>query len=72
MNTAIISGASVGIGAAAAARFIADGYRVFNLSRRVCPVDGVTSIPCDLSDRLFAPVGLRLAILFWQICPKDA
>ena len=50
MKTAIISGASVGIGAAAAARFVAAGYRVFNLSRRTCPVADVTSIPCDLSD----------------------
>lgn len=50
MKTAILTGASVGIGAAAAARFIDAGYRVFNLSRRKCPVEGATSIPCDLSD----------------------
>ena len=58
MKTAIISGASVGIGAAAASRFIAGGYRVFNLSRRQCPVDGVTSLPCDLSD----PTAIESAI----------
>ena len=50
MNTAIITGASVGIGAAAAARFVAAGYRVYNLSRRACPVEGVTNLRCDLSD----------------------
>ncbi len=50
MKTAIITGASVGIGAAAAARFLEAGYAVYNLSRRACPVEGVTSIACDLSD----------------------
>ena len=49
MNTAIITGASVGIGRACAERFVALGYRVFNLSRRQCPVDGVSNIHCDLS-----------------------
>jgi len=50
MKTAIITGASVGIGSAAAELFIKDGFRVFNLSRRACPVDGVENISCDLSD----------------------
>jgi NAD(P)-dependent dehydrogenase (short-subunit alcohol dehydrogenase family) len=50
MKTAIISGASVGIGAAAAARFLDEGFRVYNLSRRRCPVEGVTSIATDLSN----------------------
>ncbi len=50
MNTAIITGASVGIGKAAAARFIADGYSVYNLSRRACDVEGVNNIACDLAD----------------------
>ncbi|MDX1735332.1 MAG: SDR family NAD(P)-dependent oxidoreductase, partial [Halioglobus sp.] len=49
MKTAIITGASVGIGRASAGLFLADGYQVFNLSRRECPVEGVTSIACDLS-----------------------
>ena len=49
MKTAIITGASVGIGRATAELFQADGYDVFNLSRRACPVEGVTSISCDLS-----------------------
>ena len=49
MNTAIITGASVGIGAATASAFQADGYTVYNLSRRPCPVPGVNNIACDLS-----------------------
>ena len=51
MKTAIITGASVGIGAAAAARFRDRGFSVYNLSRRQCPVEGVENICCDLSDR---------------------
>ena len=50
MKTAIITGASAGIGSAAAARFSAAGYRVYNLSRRPCPVAGARNIPLDLSD----------------------
>jgi NAD(P)-dependent dehydrogenase (short-subunit alcohol dehydrogenase family) len=49
MKTAIITGASVGIGSAAAEAFLADGFTVFNLSRRACPVEGVTNISCDLA-----------------------
>ncbi len=49
MNTAIISGASVGIGRETARAFLEDGYRVFNLSRRSCPLEGVTNLACDLA-----------------------
>jgi len=49
MNTAIITGASAGIGAAAASLFLAADYTVYNLSRRNCPVPGVNNIPCDLA-----------------------
>ena len=49
MNTAIITGASVGIGRATAEAFIAEGYLVYNLSRRPCPVPGVNNLSCDLS-----------------------
>ncbi len=49
MNTAIITGASVGIGEASARTFLARGYEVYNLSRRPCPVSGVNNIACDLS-----------------------
>ncbi len=50
MKSAIITGASVGIGHAAAQQFINDGYAVYNLSRRACAVDGVNNIATDLSD----------------------
>ncbi|MEM1438545.1 MAG: SDR family oxidoreductase [Pseudomonadota bacterium] len=47
---AIITGASAGIGAATAQRLLADGWRVINLSRRPCPVDGVESLQTDLAE----------------------
>lgn len=50
MKAAIITGASTGIGQATAEAFISSGYQVFNLSRRPCPVGGVTHLPCDLAD----------------------
>ena len=50
MKTAIITGASVGIGRATAQRFIDEGFRVYNLSRRDCPVAGVENPGCDLAD----------------------
>lgn len=49
MKTAIITGASVGIGRAAARRFLEQGYTVCNLSRRACPEPEVRNIACDLS-----------------------
>ena len=49
MKTAIITGASVGIGAATAQRFLGEGYRVYSLSRRACPLSGVENMPCDLA-----------------------
>jgi NAD(P)-dependent dehydrogenase (short-subunit alcohol dehydrogenase family) len=49
MHTAIITGASVGIGRATAQRFLGMGYRVYNLSRRPCPDGEVHNIPCDLA-----------------------
>ncbi|MCC5886434.1 MAG: SDR family oxidoreductase [Gammaproteobacteria bacterium] len=50
MKQVIISGASAGIGAVTAARFVDAGWAVTNLSRRPCPVAGVTSIRCDFAD----------------------
>jgi 3-oxoacyl-[acyl-carrier protein] reductase len=47
---AIITGASAGIGIAAAAAFRDAGFGVLNLSRRVCPVEGVQDIRGDLAD----------------------
>ena len=49
MNTAIITGASVGIGLASAQALVAQGYTVYNISRRPCPVDGINNIECDLA-----------------------
>jgi 3-oxoacyl-[acyl-carrier protein] reductase len=49
MRTAVITGASVGIGRATAAAFLAEGFAVYNLSRRHCPLEGVTNIACDLA-----------------------
>lgn len=51
MKAAIITGASVGIGRETAALFLAEGYRVFNLSRRPCPLDKVENISCDLASK---------------------
>lgn len=49
MNLAIITGASAGIGKSSAETFLSEGYTVYNLSRRPCPVAGVNNIACDLS-----------------------
>jgi 3-oxoacyl-[acyl-carrier protein] reductase len=50
MKVAIITGASVGIGSATAQAFMEEGFTVFSLARRECPVQGVTSLTCDLAD----------------------
>ena len=49
MKSVLITGASAGIGLQTAAAFVAADYQVINLSRRPCPVDGVTHISCDLA-----------------------
>ncbi|MEP1472801.1 MAG: SDR family oxidoreductase [Halieaceae bacterium] len=49
MKVAIITGASVGIGQAAAQLFLDDDFTVYNLSRRECPLPGVQNISCDLA-----------------------
>lgn len=50
MKLLIITGASSGIGLATARRFLAESYRVVNLSRRPCPDEQVQQLSCDLSD----------------------
>ena len=49
-RTAIITGASSGIGAAAASMFLDAGFAVINISRRPCPITGVTDLCGDLSN----------------------
>ncbi len=62
MNLLVVTGGSAGIGAATARRFVDAGYGVINLSRRPCPVEGVTHLGCDLADPGFADaIGAELA-----------
>ena len=49
MKTAVITGASSGIGLATARLFLEQRYEVVNLSRRPCPDSRVISIQIDLS-----------------------
>jgi NAD(P)-dependent dehydrogenase (short-subunit alcohol dehydrogenase family) len=49
MAVVLVTGASSGIGLATARRLLTGGDVVFGASRRPCPLDGVTSIACDLT-----------------------
>ena len=60
-KTAVITGASSGIGAAIATRFAAEGARVFNLDLAASADAAVTHLPCDVSDH--AAVAAALAAL---------
>jgi len=49
MSTVVISGASKGIGKAAAAQFIEAGHLVFNLSRTPADLAGIKNVQIDLA-----------------------
>lgn len=74
MQTLVITGASRGIGLATAREFLGSGWRVVNVSRRPCELDGVHNVAVDLADpawdtehgnRILAAVGeaSRLALV---------
>ncbi len=50
MKSLVITGGSAGIGYNTAKLFYESDYKVINLSRRSCDIDGVINISCDLSD----------------------
>ena len=50
MKTAVVTGASGGIGLETARALLADGWQVVCLSRHTCLLEGVRSIPCDITD----------------------
>ena len=56
MQCLVITGASSGIGYATAETFRGDGYRVINLSRSACSIDGVLNLTGDLSDPSSLPL----------------
>lgn len=49
-RTLFIVGGSSGIGEATAKKFLSNGYRVTNMSRNPCLLDGVENILCDVAD----------------------
>lgn len=57
----VITGASKGIGLAAAQKFLDEGFSVVNISRSHCPLEGVKNCEIDLSDtRWVSKYGERL------------
>lgn len=55
----VITGASSGIGLAAAKLFLDSGDKVYCLSRRSCPIEEVISIPCDITDDYAVHAGIK-------------
>ena len=55
MRCLVITGASSGIGHAAAQTFGTDGYQVINISRSGCDIDGVVNLTGDLADPTSLP-----------------
>ena len=53
-NVLVITGASKGIGLATARHFLAHDYRVINLSRSACDLDGVINFSVDLLSHSWA------------------
>ncbi|MEM6640850.1 MAG: SDR family oxidoreductase [Pseudomonadota bacterium] len=64
-NDVIITGASSGIGAATAQRFLETGARVLNLSRRACPIEDVTHVTCDLASAAADEI-IEQTVLPWR------
>lgn len=50
MKTLIITGGSQGIGKSIVEKFLQENYKVINISRSECNLDGVTNISADLSE----------------------
>lgn len=68
MKTAVITGASSGIGEATAAAFFKHGYRVYNLSRHAGKDSRILHLPCDVTDdrqvqECFAKIGNGIDVL---------
>lgn len=69
---AIITGASAGIGAAAATRFVDAGFVTINVSRRACPAAGTENVCGDLSEPVAArEVAGDLANRIGHLNPKE-
>ncbi|MDP2345686.1 MAG: SDR family oxidoreductase [Deltaproteobacteria bacterium] len=49
VGTLVVTGGSVGIGAATAQAFAAAGWKIVCLARRPCPVDGAVSVSVDFA-----------------------
>jgi NAD(P)-dependent dehydrogenase (short-subunit alcohol dehydrogenase family) len=62
MAVVLVTGGSSGMGLATARRLLAAGDEVFSLSRRPCPVDGVTSLELDVTERRSAGIAVDAVV----------